>query len=162
VFIPLLFMSGLVGRMFREFALTLSISVVVSAVVSLTLTPMLCAALLRGSAHQEPEPRRGSASRLGDGLAALYDRTLLFVLRHQGATLLVTFATLAATMGLYVLMPKSFLPLQDTGVISVVFKADPDVSFAEMKRLQGVAVTAARKIPEVADIVSVAGSGPLN
>ncbi len=84
------------------------------------------------------------------------------MLRHQGATLLVTFATLAATTGLYLLMPKSFLPQQDTGLVSVVFKADPDVSFAEMSRLQGVAVAAARGVPEVADIVSVAGSGTLN
>jgi multidrug efflux pump len=161
VFIPLLFMSGLVGRMFREFALTLSIAVVVSAVISLTLTPMMCAALLqRGGGHGET--RRGLAGRFGDALAAFYARTLVYVLRHRTVTLLVTLGTLAATTALYVLMPKSFLPLQDTGLIAVVFKADPDVSFAEISRLQRVAVSAVGNIAEVSDVVSVAGSGSLN
>jgi multidrug efflux pump len=162
VFIPLLFMSGLVGRMFREFALTLSIAVVVSAVISLTLTPMMCAALLRqGGGHREGASE-GIVGRSGDALAAFYARTLTYVLRHRTATLLVTVATLVATMGLYVLMPKSFLPQQDTGLINVVFKADPDVSFAELSRLQHIAVAATLKIADVADIVSVAGTGAVN
>jgi multidrug efflux pump len=161
VFIPLLFMSGLVGRMFREFALTLSIAVVVSAVISLTLTPMMCATLLRHSKRQD-RTSRGVANRLGDALAAFYSRTLAYVLRHRSETLLVTLATLAATLGLYVLMPKSFLPLQDTGLVNVVFKADPDVSFVELSRLRGLAVDAVRTIPEVADVVSVAGTGTVN
>ena len=161
VFIPLLFMSGLVGRMFREFALTLSMAVVVSAVVSLTLTPMMCAALLRRGGHA-PGASRSIAGRFGDVLAVFYSRTLAYVLRHRTATLLVTLATLVATMGLYIFMPKSFLPLQDTGLINVVFKADPDVSFAELSRLQSVAVDAALKIPEVADVVAVAGTGTVN
>src|SRR5262249_19762016 len=144
------------------FALTLSISVVVSAIVSLTLTPMMCSVLLRHGQSRESENRRGIAGRLGEGMAEAYSRTLGYVLRHQGATLLVTLATLVATTALYLFMPKSFLPLQDTGLISVVFKADPDVSFAELSRLQGVAVAEARKVPEVADIVSSAGSGTLN
>ena len=162
VFIPLLFMSGLVGRMFREFALTLSIAVVVSAVISLTLTPMMCAALLRQGGGHGDGASPGVTGRLGDALGAFYARTLAWVLRHRPATLLVTVATLAATMGLYILMPKSFLPQQDTGLVNVVFKADPDVSFAEMSRLQAIAVEATRKIPEVADIVSVAGTGTVN
>jgi multidrug efflux pump len=162
VFIPLLFMSGLVGRMFREFALTLSIAVVVSAIVSLTLTPMMCAALLPDGGGHLATSRPGLVSRLGDALAAFYARTLGYVLRHRPATLFVTLATLAATTALYILMPKSFLPQQDTGLIAVVFKADPDVSFAEMSRLQGVAVAAVRKSLEVADVVSVAGSGSVN
>ena len=164
VFIPLLFMSGLVGRMFREFALTLSIAVVVSAIVSLTLTPMMCAALL-GSSHVQargPASRPGLVSRVGDSLANGYASSLAYVLRHRAATLLMTFATLAATTALYVAMPKSFLPQQDTGIIAVVLKADPDVSFTEMARLQGLAVTAARATPEVVDVISVAGSGTLN
>ena len=162
VFIPLLFMSGLVGRMFREFALTLSIAVVVSAIVSLTLTPMMCAKLLSSApAHDEHAPV-GFIARAGNGLADFYARTLQIVLRHRGATLLVTFATLVATMALYLFMPKSFLPPQDTGLISVVFKADPDIAFAEMARLQGDAVTAVRRITEVADVVSVAGAGAVN
>jgi multidrug efflux pump len=162
VFIPLLFMSGLVGRMFREFALTLSIAVVVSAVISLTLTPMMCAALLRqGGGHAEEESE-GVTGRFGDALAAFYSRTLAYILRHRTATLLVTVATLVATMGLYLLMPKSFLPQQDTGLINVVFKADADVSFTELSRLQGAAVDATLKIPEVADVVAVAGTGAVN
>jgi len=162
VFIPLLFMNGLVGRMFREFALTLSIAVVVSAVVSLTLTPMMCAALLRQGGGHDHGSSEGVTGRFGDALAHFYARTLTYVLRHRTATLLVTLATLVATMGLYVLMPKSFLPLQDTGLISVVFKADPDVSFVELSRLQSLAVAATRKFPEVADVVSVAGTGAVN
>jgi multidrug efflux pump len=161
VFIPLLFMSGLVGRMFREFALTLAIAVVVSALVSLTLTPMMCAALLRQTAHGSGA-RRAATSRFGDALALFYSRTLTYVLRHRTATLFVTFATLVATLGLYIFMPKSFLPAQDTGLINVVFKADPDVSYSELSRLQGIAVDAALKVPEVADITAVAGTGTVN
>ena len=161
VFIPLLFMSGLVGRMFREFALTLAIAVVVSALVSLTLTPMMCAALLRRTAHGAAA-RRTATSRFGDALAVFYSRTLAYVLRHRTATLFVTFATLVATLGLYIFMPKSFLPAQDTGLINVVFKADPDVSYTELSRLQGIAVAAALKVPEVADVTAVAGTGTVN
>src|SRR6185295_4235722 len=120
VFIPLLFMSGLVGRMFREFALTLTIAVVISAVVSLTLTPMMCSRLLR---HRAGEGA-GALSRLFngavDGVVAAYHRTLLVVLRHERATLVVTFATLLLTVGLYMAVPKGFLPLQDTGLITAV------------------------------------------
>ena len=162
VFIPLLFMSGLVGRMFREFALTLAIAVVVSAIVSLTLTPMMCSQLLRGAVHKHDAPSTGLVGRLGDGLADFYARTLAFVLRHRPATLLVTLGTLLLTLAMYAFMPKSFLPAQDTGLITVVFKSDPDVSFSEMARLQGVASDAVRKIAEVSDVVSVAGSGPVN
>ena len=161
VFIPLLFMGGLVGRMFREFALTLSMAVLVSAVVSLTLTPMMCAALLR---HRRGRgaASASAASRFGDALAAFYARSLDYVLRHRTATLAVTFATLVATMGLYLLMPKSFLPLQDTGLINVVFKTDPDVSFTELARLQGIAVATTLKLADIADVASVAGTGSVN
>ena len=163
VFIPLLFMSGLVGRMFREFALTLSIAVVVSAIVSLTLTPMMCAQLLRGTPHK-PETVAGAGwiDRLGDGLASWYARTLDIVLRHRAMTLLATLATVVMTLAMYVMMPKSFLPPQDTGLITVVFKSDPDVSFTEMSRLQALATNALGSIPEVVDVVSVAGSGAVN
>jgi multidrug efflux pump len=179
VFIPLLFMGGLVGRMFREFALTLSIAVVVSAVVSLTLTPMMCAALERGGhergGHErgghdgeardpsgQPIRRAGLLAAIGDGLADGYRRSLAVVLRHRALTLTVTFATLAATLALYVAMPKSFLPDQDTGLITVVVKADPAASFAEMTRVQAAATQAIRSIPEIAQVVSAAGVGALN
>ena len=135
VFIPLLFMSGLVGRMFREFALTLTIAVVTSAIVSLTLTPMMCSRLLQ--AHRRgaggPGPCRASAGFI-DRTVDFYHRTLLWVLQRQRATLLVTLATLAATLVLYVVAPKGFLPLQDTASITAVTEAGPDVSFAEMQK----------------------------
>jgi multidrug efflux pump len=166
VFIPLLFMGGIVGRMFREFALTLSIAVVVSAVISLTLTPMMCATLeRRGGAAQDQsgQPvRRGLFAAFGEGLAESYRRSLEVVLRHRGLTLLATFATLAATLWLYVVSPKSFLPDQDTGLVSVVVKGDPSASFAEMTRVQAAATTAIRAIPDIAQVVSSAGVGSLN
>jgi multidrug efflux pump len=165
VFIPLLFMSGLVGRMFREFALTLSIAVVVSAVISLTLTPMMCARLLRHRAEAAPV-RRGALGRLaesaGDALSASYARSLQAVLRHRALTLVVTLLTLAGTVALYVAMPKSFLPRQDTGLVAVAMRAAPDASFAEMARLQDAAFHAIRRIPEVETVVAVAGSGLAN
>lgn len=160
VFIPLLFMSGLVGRMFREFAITLSVAVVVSMVVSLTLTPMMCAKLLK--ARPREATSAGPAARLGDWIAGLYARSLAAVLRHRGLTLLLTAMTLAATVTLYVAMPKSFLPQQDTGLVSVVLRAAPDVSFGEMTRLQERAVRAVRALPEVEGVVAVAGSGVVN
>ena len=126
VFIPLLFMTGLVGRMFREFALTLTIAVVTSAVVSLTLTPMMCSRLLR---HASAEPARGGVvrrfHRLIDGSVELYRRSLEWVLRHETLTLLVTAATMVATVWLYIIIPKGFLPLQDTGLIIAVMEGGP-------------------------------------
>jgi len=162
VFIPLLFMSGLVGRMFREFALTLTIAVVISAVVSLTLTPMMCSRLLRHG----PEGRPGFVSRFFNWLLDLvvrgYHRSLLWVLRHERATLAVTFATLVATVGLYLIVPKGFLPLQDTGLVTAVMEAAPEVSFAEMQRLQNVIADSVRKDPDVEGVVSVVGVSALN
>ena len=163
VFIPLLFMTGLVGRMFREFALTLTIAVVTSAVVSLTLTPMMCSRLLR---HQAA----GSAS-LGitrifhwaiDGSVELYRRSLDWVLRHETLTLLVTAGTLVATVWLYIIIPKGFLPLQDTGLIFAVMEGGQEISFTEMKRLQAVVENAMRKDPDVTGVVSVIGVTPIN
>jgi multidrug efflux pump len=162
VFIPLLFMTGLVGRMFREFALTLTIAVVVSAIVSLTLTPMMCAKLLR-------HDRAGSGNRvtrffndLVEGSVVSYGRSLEWVLRHQRLTLFVTLVTLLATIGLYIVMPKGFLPLQDTGLITAVTEAGTEVSFAEMQRLQQLASDRIRRDPDVTGVVSVVGVSPLN
>jgi len=162
VFIPLLFMSGLVGRMFREFALTLSIAVVISAIVSLTLTPMLCSRLLRHRGEERP----GLLARFFDGAMGLvvrgYHATLLWVLRHERATLVVTFATLLLTVGLYMAVPKGFLPLQDTGLITAVMEAGPEVSFAEMTRLQNDIADKIRKDADVEGVVSVVGVSALN
>jgi multidrug efflux pump len=166
VFIPLLFMTGLVGRMFREFALTLTIAVVASAIVSLTLTPMMCGRLLRRSRGAQgagggARPARGFG-RLIERTVELYHRSLLWVLRHQPETLIVTFATLAATIMLYVFIPKGFLPLQDTGLITAVTEAGTDVSFAAMQRQQAEVEAAIRSDPDVTGVVSVIGVSTLN
>jgi multidrug efflux pump len=162
VFIPLLFMSGLVGRMFREFALTLTVAVVVSAIVSLTLTPMMCSRLLR----HRGEGRRGWVARFFNGAMDLvvrgYRGSLLWVLRHERATLLATFATLLMTIGLYLIVPKGFLPQQDTGLVTAVMEAGPEVSFAEMERLQNDIADKIRKDADVEGVVSVVGVSVLN
>ena len=136
VFIPLLFMSGLVGRMFREFALTLTIAVVTSAIVSLTLTPMMCSRLLKHAGEEMSVPGPCRISRGIDRMVEFYHRTLLGCSRHQRMTMVVTFATIALTLILYVVAPKGFLPLQDTGSITAVTEAGADVSFAEMQSRQ--------------------------
>jgi multidrug efflux pump len=162
VFIPLLFMSGLVGRMFREFALTLTIAVVTSAVISLTLTPMMCSRLLKHASEEFVVPGLAAVTRFIDRTVDVYHRTLLWVLDHQRATLLVTFATLAATLVLYVIAPKGFLPLQDTASITAVTQAGPDVSFAEMQKRQAQAADAIKADPDVVGVVSVIGAGSVN
>jgi multidrug efflux pump len=162
VFIPLLFMSGLVGRMFREFALTLTIAVVMSAVVSLTLTPMMCSRLLKNMHDEWQVPGLATISSGIDRMVAFYHRTLLWVMKHQPATLVVTFLTIAATLGLYVIAPKGFLPLQDTASITAVTEAGPDVSFAEMQSRQGAAAAAIQADPDVVGVVSVIGGGTVN
>jgi multidrug efflux pump len=163
VFIPLLFMTGLVGRMFREFALTLTIAVVTSAVVSLTLTPMMCSRLLRQTAHL---PAAGGITHVFqrgvDWSVEVYRRTLEWVLRHETLTLLVTAATLVATVWLYIIIPKGFLPLQDTGLIFAVMEGGQEVSFAEMNHLQAVVEGAIRADPDVTGVVSVIGVTPIN
>src|SRR6266498_3604436 len=163
VFIPLLFMTGLVGRMFREFALTLTIAVVTSAVVSLTLTPMMCSRLLRHKAADSPSAGITRIfHRAVDGSVELYRRSLDWVLRHETLTLIVTGATLIATIWLYIIIPKGFLPLQDTGLIFAVMEGGQEISFTEMKRLQATVEGAIRKDPDVTGVVSVIGVTPIN
>jgi multidrug efflux pump len=164
VFIPLLFMTGLVGRMFREFALTLSIAVVVSAIVSLTLTPMMCSKLLRHEGETRVSNSRISRmfGRWVNWSVETYRWTLEWVLERQRLTLLVTAGTLVATVLLYIVVPKGFLPLQDTSLITAVVEGGPEVSFTEMKRLQKQVEDVLRKDPDVAGVVSVVGSSTLN
>ncbi|MBI1868937.1 MAG: efflux RND transporter permease subunit [Methylocystis sp.] len=174
VFIPLLFMTGIVGRMFREFALTLSIQVVVSAVISLTLTPMLCARLLkpaRGAqdrAPQDPAAQHpaandhGAFGGLGAWLARVYETTLAFALTRQTFMLALTGATLALTIILYVVVPKGFLPRQDTSLLTVVLEASPDASFDVMRKLQAQAAKIFAEDEEATGTISVLGIGPLN
>src|SRR5207253_5930016 len=123
VLIPLLFMGDIVGRLFREFALTLSAAILVSAVVSLTLTPMLCAKLLKPVADRRPGAFARAAERQFDNLVAFYGRTLRWVLNHQTATLIVAIGTLALTLMLYLIVPKGLFPIQDTGVILGISEA---------------------------------------
>ncbi len=158
VFIPLLLMSGIVGRLFREFALTVTIAVAISAVVSLTLTPMMCSRFLK-----EQDSRHGRLYRLVeamfDGLLAFYRRTLDIALRFQFLTLLVFLATLALTAFLYVYIPKGFFPDQDTGVVMGVTEGAQDVSFAEMSRLQMKLNDVVGADPDVSGYSSTVGAG---
>jgi multidrug efflux pump len=162
VFIPLLFMTGLVGRMFREFALTLTIAVVASAVVSLTLTPMMCGRLLRPGHGAANNIFTDSFSNIIDRTVEGYRRSLLWVLRHQQETLVVTLVTLVLTVGLYLVIPKGFLPLQDTGLITAVTEAATDVSFEAMQRREQAVADVIQRDLDVAGVVSVIGVSPLN
>lgn len=164
VFIPLLFMTGIVGRLFREFALTLTIAVTASMVISLTLTPMMCGRMLkRGTlTHDQREGEDHAGSGFFEKLRDRYGQALSWVLRHERATLLVAFATLIATLLLYTFIPKGFLPIQDTGQIIATTDAAQTVSFAEMSRLQTQVAEAARSDEDVASVASFLGVGPVN
>jgi multidrug efflux pump len=162
VFIPLLFMTGLVGRMFREFALTLTIAVVVSAIVSLTLTPMMCSRILRLQSANAGNAVTRFFNRAVDRTIEHYHWTLEWVLRHQTLTLLTTLVTLVATVWLYIIIPKGFLPSQDTGLIVAVTEAGVEVSFEEMQRQQARVEAIIRKDPDVAGVVSIIGVSKVN
>jgi multidrug efflux pump len=157
VLIPLLFMGDITGRLFREFAVTLSVTILISAVVSLTLTPMLCARLLK---HQD-ESQQGrfykASERVFDRTIAFYGRTLDWVLGHRVLTLLVAIATLVVTCLLYAVIPKGFFPVQDTGEIQGVSEADQSVSFSEMAREQQKLVAVILEDPAVDSLSSFIG-----
>ena len=157
VLIPLLFMGDIVGRLFREFAVTLGVTILVSAVVSLTLTPMMCARLLRHRTnHQAGRLNRASEAAF-DWVIAIYGRTLQWVLRHQTATLLVAVGTLVLTVVLYVVIPKGFFPVQDTGVIMGVSEASQTISFAGMAERQQALATIILEDPAVESLSSFIG-----
>jgi len=162
VFIPLLFMTGIVGRLFQEFAVTLSVAVAVSAIVSLTLTPMMCARLLK----PEKEERHGRFFHATEGafqaLLGAYDRSLQWVLRHQPFTLGVAVLTLFATLWLYIIVPKGLLPQQDTGLILGVTDAAQSISFQAMLARQREVAEAVRQDPDVASVASFVGAGTIN
>ncbi|NWC97949.1 MdtB/MuxB family multidrug efflux RND transporter permease subunit [Pseudomonas sp. P7779] len=137
VLIPLLFMADVVGRLFREFAITLAVAILISLVVSLTLTPMMCARLLKREPKEEEQGRFYKASGAWiDWLIEAYGRKLQWVLRHQPLTLLVAIATLGLTVVLYMVVPKGFFPVQDTGVIQGISEAPQSISFAAMSQRQ--------------------------
>src|SRR5947209_174619 len=157
VLIPLLFMADVVGRLFREFAVTLGITILISAVVSLTLTPMMCARLLR---HTPPE-RQGRLYRWSehafDRIIAAYGTSLRWVLGHQPATLAVAAATLGLTVLLYVVVPKGFFPVQDTGTIQGISEAPQTISFPAMAALQQALASEILKDPAVESLSSFIG-----
>jgi len=155
--IPLLFMGDIVGRLFREFAVTLSVTIVVSAFVSLTLTPMMCALLLRHKSDAEEGWFYRSSERVWEGLIHFYDRTLQVVLRHELITLVVAVATLALTAYLYIIVPKGFFPVQDTGVILGISEAPQDISFPAMADRQQALARVVLQDPAVASLSSFIG-----
>ncbi len=162
VLIPLLFMGGLIGRLFREFAMTLAIAIGMSALLSLTLTAMMCAWILQP--HKEHKawflPRMFEAGWLRVG--NFYERTLKIVLRHQTTTLLVTVATIATTVVLAIHVPKGFFPIEDTGLITGVSEAAPDISFPGMMARQQAASAVIIADPDVASVSSFIGADGIN
>ena len=154
VFIPILLMGGLIGRLFREFAVTLSVAILVSAVVSLTLTPTLCGQFLRATPK-----KRGQGSRFAEWLQEGYARALRWVFKHRFFTQMLTVATLAVSVWLYAVTPKGFFPQQDTGMIFGTTEAAQDISFADMARKQQQMVEILLADPAIATVGSFVGSG---
>ncbi len=159
VFIPLLFMSGIVGRLFREFALTLTISVIVSMVVSLTLTPMMCGHMLK---REELPEEDHDADTYFNRARRKYESTLEWVLGRQTLTLWVALATLVATIFLYIVAPKGFLPQEDTGQIIATTDASETVSFTQMSHLQTQVAEIIHDDPDVENVASFLGVGTIN
>ena len=157
VLIPLLFMGDIVGRLFREFAVTLAVTILVSAAVSLTLTPMMCAKLLKHQPENQQTWFYRTSEKAFNDVIAFYGRTLQVVLRFRTTTLLVTVATLVGTILLYVYVPKGFFPVQDTGVILGVTEAPQNVSFQAMSRRQQSLADAILRDPAVASLSSFIG-----
>jgi multidrug efflux pump len=162
VLIPLLFMGDIVGRLFREFAITLAVTILVSAVVSLTLTPMMCAKLLRHKPESQHNWFYRKSESAFDWVIAQYGRTLQWVLRHQPMTLLVTLATLVGTILLFIAVPKGFFPVQDTGVILGISEAPETVSFASMSQRQQALAKVILGDPAVQSVSSFIGIDGIN
>ena len=162
VLIPLLFMGDVVGRLFREFAVTLAVTIIISAVVSLTLTPMMCSRILK----HDPEAQQGrfyrASERVFEGMIAFYGRTLSVVLRYQTLTLFVALGTLVLTIVLYILIPKGFFPVQDTGVIQGISQAPATVSFSAMSEKQQALADVILKDPAVESLSSFIGADGTN
>jgi multidrug efflux pump len=158
VFIPILLMGGIVGRLFREFAVVLSVAVLVSLLVSLTTTPMMCALILRRKGEGGPQARWAQiGERAFDWLHHQYERSLAVVLRHPFATLVVAFATIAVNVQLYGMVPKGFFPQQDTGRLVGQVQADQSMSFQSMQVKLGELVDIVRTDPAVETVVAFTG-----
>ena len=162
VLIPLLFMGGVIGRLFREFAVTLAVTIILSAVVSLTLTPMMCSRILRHTPNEKQGRFFQASERVFESIIAFYGRTLKFVLRFQTMTLLVAVATLALTVVLYIVIPKGFFPVQDTGVIQGISQAPASISFAAMSQKQRQLAEVVLADPAVESLSSFIGADGTN
>jgi hydrophobe/amphiphile efflux-1 (HAE1) family protein len=158
VFIPLLLMSGIVGRLFREFAITVSITIVISAIVSLTLTPMMGSRFLKHETHRHGRIYN-VVEAMFDAMLGFYKRTLDVALRFQFITLLIFLATVSLTVWLYIIIPKGFFPTQDTGIIIGITEVAQDASFDQMARLQQKVNAVVLKNPSVFSVVASVGSG---
>jgi multidrug efflux pump len=162
VLIPLLFMGDVVGRLFREFAVTLAVTIVISAVVSLTLTPMMASRILK----HDPKAHEGrfyqASERVFESMIAFYGRTLKVVLQHQGLTLLVALITLVVTVGLYIIIPKGFFPVQDTGVIQGISQAPQSIGSQDMAKKQQELSKIILQDPAVESLSSFIGADGVN
>ena len=159
VFIPILLMGGIVGRLFREFAVTLSVAIVISMVVSLTTTPMMCSRLLRPHAEARHGRLFQASERVFQWIMRHYETSLAWVLRHQRLTLGVALATMVATIGLYVVIPKGFFPQQDTGRITGSIVAAQDISFAGLQKLMTQYVAIVQEDPAIENVTAFVGGG---
>jgi multidrug efflux pump len=162
VLIPLLFMGDVVGRLFREFAVTLAVTIVISAVVSLTLTPMMCARILRHTPEEQQSRFYHASEKMFTNMIAFYGRTLKVVLRYQTITLLIAAATLVLTVILYILIPKGFFPVQDTGVIQGITQASQSISYPDMATRQQELARVILADPAVESISSFIGADGIN
>ena len=162
VLIPLLFMGDVVGRLFREFAVTLAVTIIVSAVVSLTLTPMMCSRILKHNPAEKQGRFYKASERVFEGMIAFYGRTLKVVLRFQTLTLLVALGTLVLTIYLYIVIPKGFFPVQDTGVIQGISQAPASISFTAMTKAQQDLVQVILQDPAVQSVSSFIGADGTN
>lgn len=159
VFIPMLFMSELLGRLFHEFAVTIAVSILVSGFVSLTLTPMLCSRFLRPVNHENQSKLYQASEYVFDRILNLYDWSLKIVLKYHRTTMILSLAMVFVTVGLFMVVPKGFIPSQDTGQITGITQAAQDASFDELSRHQQAVVSAIRQDPNVEAVNSNIGAG---
>ncbi|MEG4997139.1 efflux RND transporter permease subunit [Microcoleus sp. B4-D4] len=159
VFIPMLFMSELLGRLFHEFAVTIAVSILVSGFVSLTLTPMLCSRFLRPVNHENQSQLYRASEYVFDRILSLYDWSLKIALKYHRTTMILSLAMVFVTVGLFIVVPKGFIPSQDTGQITGITQAAQDASFDELSRHQQAVVSAIRQDPNVEAVNSNIGAG---
>ncbi|MGO8701513.1 MAG: multidrug efflux RND transporter permease subunit [Limisphaerales bacterium] len=162
VLIPLLFMGDIVGRLFSQFAVTLAVTILVSAVVSLTLTPMMCSRFLREKSDEHHGRLYEASERVWQSVIGFYGRTLKWILNHQGMTLIVAVLTLVLTVFLYMIVPKGFFPVQDTGVIQGISQAPPVTSFPAMVQKQQQLADVILQDPAVESLSSFIGADGIN